>query len=181
MAVIDDNARVTSIRKRSRPAFWPINPGLGVRRRNHEGMNTRRERLNYRTIWLAAGWLMVAVVVYLSLSPSAPRGPDFPDSDKLMHALTYLVLVAWFGQLYPSSPGRAAAVLGFAAMGAGLEVLQGMGGIRQASWLDGFANLGGALCGWLCLRTRLAMSLAWVERWVLALGSSGARTGERDD
>lgn len=119
--------------------------------------------LRYRAAWLAIGWLMVAVVVYLSLSPSPPKGPDFPDSDKLMHGLTYLVLTAWFGQLYRSVSGRLGWAVVFATLGALLEVLQGLGGAREASWADGAANAAGAACGWLLLRTRLAAGLSWVE------------------
>ena len=127
-------------------------------------MPAKTPGLNYRSVWLATGWLMVALVVYLSLSPSPPPGPDFPDSDKLMHGLTYLVLTGWFGQLYPSRIGRLVAALGFAAMGAGLELLQGLGGAREASCMDGLANAAGAGSGWLLLRTRLARGLVWVER-----------------
>lgn len=106
---------------------------------------------------------MVAVVVWLSLSPSPPKGPDFPDSDKLMHGLTYLVLTVWFGQLYRSNGGRFGWALSLAAMGAVLEVLQGLGGVREASWADGTANAAGVACGWLVLRTRLSHGLFWIE------------------
>lgn len=119
--------------------------------------------LRYRAVWLAIGWLMVAVVVYLSLSASPPKGPDFPDSDKLMHGLTYLVLTAWYGQLYRSGGGRLGWAVAFAALGAVLEVLQGLGGAREASWADGAANAAGAACGWLLLRTRFSAGLSWVE------------------
>jgi VanZ family protein len=131
-------------------------------------MRTEPLRLNYQPVWLALGWLMVAVVIWLSLSPSPPKGPDFPDSDKLMHGLTYLVLTGWFGQLYRSRVGRLGWAVGFAALGAVLEVMQGVGGVREASWGDGVANAVGAVCGWLLLRTRLAGALYWaVQRFML--------------
>jgi len=84
--------------------------------------------LHHWSVWLALGWLMVAVVVWLSLSPSPPKGPDFPDSDKLLHGLTYLVLTGWFGQLYRSRAGRLGWVAGFAALGRGAGSDAGVGG-----------------------------------------------------
>jgi len=133
-------------------------------------MSAEFRGLHHRSVWLALGWLMVAVVVWLSLSPSPPKGPDFPDSDKLLHGLTYLVLTGWFGQLYRSRAGRLGWAAGFAALGAVLEVMQGVGGIREASWGDGAANAAGAVCGWLLLRTRLATALYWVEVRLLRAG-----------
>jgi VanZ family protein len=130
-------------------------------------MTSGPTQLRYGAIWQVMGWLMVAVVVYLSLSPSPPKGPDFPDSDKLMHGLTYLVLTVWFGQLYRSGGGRLGWATAFAAMGAVLEVLQGLGGVREASLADGAANAAGAACGWLLLRTRLSAGLVWVEERLL--------------
>jgi len=86
-----------------------------------------------------------------------------------MHGLTYLVLTAWFGQLYRARPARVVVALVFVAMCAGLELLQAAGGFRQPSWLDGIANTAGAGCGWLLLKTRLAGSLRWAERHILGV------------
>lgn len=84
-----------------------------------------------------------------------------------MHGVTYLMLTAWFGQLHRSRGGRLGWAVAFAAMGAVLEVLQGLGGVRTASWADGGANAAGVACGWLLLRTRLSAGLFWVEGCLL--------------
>lgn len=109
-----------------------------------------------RALWLAAGWLMVAAVVWVSLTPTPPRGPDLPASDKLLHALTYFILAAWFGVLYPATRRLLAVGAALIALGAGLELAQGLGGIREPSWLDALANTLGAATGVLLARCTAA-------------------------
>ena len=49
-----------------------------------------------RRLWLAAGWILVAAVWYLSLTPAPPELlPPFRASDKVGHALAYLILMLW--------------------------------------------------------------------------------------
>jgi len=55
------------------------------------------------------------------------------------------------------------AALGFVALGAGLELLQGLGGARDPSWADGLANAAGAGGGWLLMGTRLRGGQGRVE------------------
>ncbi len=98
-----------------------------------------------RRLWLAVGWAMVALVIYLSLTPVPPE-PDIDLGDKLSHLIAYAGLMAWFGRVCVP---RAPVALWLLALGLTLEVLQGLSGYRYAEALDMLANTGGIAVGWL--------------------------------
>jgi len=100
-----------------------------------------------RTAGLAIGWTMVAVIVWLSLTPSPPK-VDFEQSDKVGHFLAYGGLMFWFCQLYAKKETRALYAAGFAAMGVGLEFIQGWTGYRSFEFYDMLANGTGVALGW---------------------------------
>jgi hypothetical protein len=58
----------------------------------------------------------------------------------------------WFCQLYVAERKRALHGIIFVAMGIVLEVLQGMGGLRQYDALDMVANAAGVATGWAVAR-----------------------------
>jgi VanZ family protein len=118
----------------------------------------------YRALWLGLGWFWVALVFYLCLMPSPPTPLHFAHADKLEHLFTYTLLMGWFGQLYPSARGRGICALTFVLMGVTIELLQGLGGSRQAEMGDMLANSSGVALGWLLLRTPLSSSLSAVEQ-----------------
>jgi VanZ family protein len=103
--------------------------------------------LRWRALWLAAGWLILAAIVWLSLTPSPPK-LEFEYSDKLGHCAGYGVLMFWFCQLYARRGARLAYAAGFAAMGVALELAQGALGYRTAEEFDMLANALGVLLGW---------------------------------
>lgn len=119
-------------------------------------MSARRPRP--RALWALAGWGLVAAIVWLSLTPQPPRVEVLP-SDKVHHLLAYFGLMFWFAQLHRRRLPLALACL---ALGAGLEVLQGLSGYRQASVLDQLANTAGVCLGWLAA-WRLPNPLARLE------------------
>ncbi|MDH2916829.1 MAG: VanZ family protein [Gallionella sp.] len=100
-----------------------------------------------RSIWLALGWLWVAVVFYLSLMPLPPEPVSFDGVDKLEHALAYTSLMLWFCQLYVEKRARILLFASFVAMGVGIEILQGMSGYRYFEYADMLANTAGVLIG----------------------------------
>ncbi|MEW5770554.1 MAG: VanZ family protein [Pseudomonadota bacterium] len=102
----------------------------------------------YRTYWLGLGWGLILAVTYLSLTAS-PIDTGVDNGDKAGHLLAYFSLMAWWGQL--DRRVNALLIL-FLAMGAGLELLQGLIPGREPSLLDMAANAGGALLGWLATR-----------------------------
>jgi VanZ family protein len=126
-------------------------------------------------VWLAIGWLLVGLVVYLSLKPGwlpldalAREGPVHRLSYGVAHVLAYGTLMLWFLQLYPVSRWRWIA-LGLFALGVGLEGLQGFTADREPGVADAAANTIGIGLGWLLGRTGLFKTLETIERRVLRL------------
>lgn len=121
------------------------------------------EPLRYRWLWLGIGWGVVGAIVYLSLTPSPPTfGLDLWD--KAEHYTGYLLLTAWFLQIYRSGAARLWVAVVSIALGAGLEVLQGLGGVRYFEFTDMLANTLGALTAVLVVRGRLAGFAEYLER-----------------
>lgn len=107
--------------------------------------------LRWHLRWLTAGWVMVVAVVLLSLTPNLPLKLGVAHADKLEHAFAYLVLMAWFGGLSPRAAHRWIA-FGLLALGASIEVAQGVSGYRSADVRDLVADAAGIALGWLLAR-----------------------------
>ncbi len=122
--------------------------------------------LRYRPLWLAIGWGLVALVVYLSLTPQ-PVDLQVNHGDKYSHLLAYFVLMGWFQQLYPAQVSRLLLLGLFIATGIGLEYLQGMGGMRFFDVADMAANALGALLAWLLGWFGFASLLLRVEQQLI--------------
>lgn len=122
-----------------------------------------RSQLVLRRTWLAVGWLLVAAVLYLSLTPFPPPLPPFANSDKFEHALAYLVLMLWFAQLYPSSAARWRVAFLLVALGVLIEYLQGWSGYRDFDYLDMVADAVGVALGWALAISPLGRSVAWAD------------------
>ncbi len=122
--------------------------------------------LRHRRIWLLLGWGMVLAVLVLSL---IPLDVDLGENrDKLAHFLAYGALSFWFGMLFEGRVRQLAIALGFAAMGVGIEFLQGMTDYRTEEVADMVANAIGAALGWAAAQTPLRNAVDWGER-LLAL------------
>lgn len=100
-----------------------------------------------RCACVAAGWLLVLAVIWLSLTPSPPK-VDFEESDKVGHLLAYGLIMFWFAQLYAARPARVGYAALFVLMGVTLEFIQGRLGYRTYEVFDMFANTAGVLLGW---------------------------------
>lgn len=50
-----------------------------------------------RALWLGAGWLGVALTIFLSLTPHVPD-IGVEQGDKFEHLLAYGTLMLWFAQ-----------------------------------------------------------------------------------
>ena len=116
--------------------------------------------------WLLTGWLLVALVIYLSLMPPPSHLPGFPGVDKLAHLGAYGILALWFGFIYLPGPRYVRLSLGLILMGVVLELIQGLSGLRSMDYYDMLANGSGVASGWLLARTRLRGVLMGFEAWM---------------
>ena len=103
--------------------------------------------MRFRLLWLAIGYALVALIVFLSLTPRPPT-LELEQGDKLGHLLAYGTLMFWFCQLYATRRSRIAHALAFAAMGVALEFAQRATGYRSFEYLDMLANATGVALGW---------------------------------
>jgi VanZ family protein len=117
-----------------------------------------------RRVWLVAGWLWVATVFYLSLMPHPPQPVSFEGVDKLEHLIAYAGLMLWFCQVYSDRKSRMRLFMALAAMGVGIEYLQGMGGYRYFEYFDMLANTIGVFVGWGLAGTVLGKILFALEQ-----------------
>ncbi len=107
-----------------------------------------------RRTWIAGGWLIIAAIVFLSLATQAVE-INVKEGDKIGHLLAYGFLMAWWSQLYVSRPTRLQLALSFVALGAAMELLQGLTPDRFPEWLDLAADAAGVLLGWLVSPPRI--------------------------
>jgi VanZ family protein len=118
-----------------------------------------------RSLWWSLGIALLLLITALSLLPI--RGPDLdlPNSDKLNHAIAYLVLMLYFGQLVGAHwRGRAAVVAALIGYGIAIELLQALLPLRVAELADLAANAAGIAIGLLLLRTPIGGTLIAIER-----------------
>ena len=124
--------------------------------------STKSQALRWFKLWLTLGWLLVAAVIYLSLTPQ-PIEIDIEQGDKLGHILAYLTLMIWFAQLY-RRPMHVWWGVGFVALGVALEYVQGWTGYRDFDYFDMVADGIGVAAGWLIGGTSLASLLRSLEQ-----------------
>jgi VanZ family protein len=115
-----------------------------------------------RTLWLVATWLLVALVVYLSVTPRSPELP-LHGGDKYGHFVAYGTLMLLFAQLYAGSR-RWAAAAALVALGIALEFVQRWTGYRSFDPWDIAANTAGVLAGFVLAPPRLPNVLVRLER-----------------
>jgi len=116
--------------------------------------------LRHQSFWIAMSAVLVAAIVYASLTPDLSL-PVPGNLDKVEHFATYCGLAVWFTGLYPRSRYWMV-VTGLLVLGLGLEVAQGVMQLgRSAESLDMAANAAGVGVGLL-----LALSLTgnWARR-----------------
>lgn len=120
-----------------------------------------RARRPLRRLWQLGLLAYLGLICWLSLVP----GPELPIDpgrfDKLWHAAGYAIAAFALVPLWQRWAPLLLGGLALAAMGLGIEVLQGLGGQRSFDWWDALANsLGvgvGLLAGLSPLRGALAL------------------------
>jgi VanZ family protein len=112
-------------------------------------------------LWLSLGCVMVALVVYLSLTSSpVDTGLSFPYQDKVFHAFAYFVLMTWFAQIYHGRLQRNVIAVMLVIMGVMLEYLQSFDPDRYYEYADMLANSTGVVLG-------LLVTLTWVKNCLI--------------
>jgi len=119
--------------------------------------------LRHRHVWLAGGWLLVGLIVYLSLTPHPPEPLSFPNADKLEHGMAYSLLSLWFCQIYLSSSSRMLVLAALIGLGIGLEFVQGWTGYRFFDVWDMVANSIGVMLGFLLVLTPFGRLFILIE------------------
>ena len=123
-----------------------------------------QNNLTYQKLWLSIGWLLIALIVYLSLTPHPFDPVHFNNSDKVGHLLAYGTLMAWFSQIYRHANQQIKIAMALIGLGIGMEFLQGMTHYRTFDYADMLANSLGVLIGWAVARTSLSQTLAYLDQ-----------------
>lgn len=120
--------------------------------------------LHFYKTWFFIGLMLVAAVIFLSLTASYPDYLVMDDELKLNHVLAYAVLMFYFAQLITSPRAAWGIAALFVLMGIVLEYLQGQTGYRTFSYYDMAADSAGVSFGFLASKTPLKNSLAYLDR-----------------
>ncbi len=86
-----------------------------------------------------------------------------PHAFDFGHIIAYFWLMFWFAQLHRGAGIRLVLAVGFFALGAVLEVIQGMTGYRMFEFADMAANGLGIVIAFVLARTRLQNTLLAFE------------------
>lgn len=122
----------------------------------------------YKQLWLAVGYGLVLLVVYLSVTSQPPEiDLGFKFQDKVFHALAYFSLMFWFAQIYHVKKQRFLFALFFIALGVAMEGIQSLDPERYAEFDDIVANTFGVAIGMLLTKKSLKNLLAKFENHFL--------------
>src|SRR5262245_22602982 len=116
-----------------------------------------------RRVWRAIGFCLVAIVVWLSLTPH-PIDIPVEQGDKLGHFIAYATLMFWFAQLDRRHRMRIAYAAGFVALGIALEFAQRLTDYRTFDTADMGADALGVLFAWVASPPRGPDVIGLVER-----------------
>jgi VanZ family protein len=123
--------------------------------------------LRYRKLWLIIGYLLIALVIFLSLT-SNPVDIDtgLPYQDKLSHFVAYFSLTLWFMQIYHVRHHVIWWVIFFLCLGMLMEYLQGYDSNRYSELGDMIANTLGVVAAVALARMHLRNILVRLERYI---------------
>lgn len=119
--------------------------------------------LRYPRLWKLLAWLLLLAVATVTLMPRPPR-LDLPllSWDKAQHFLAFAVLAWVFLQAWEGRHSLFWAVF-LVVVGVGLELLQGLMGVRYMEFFDMLANSLGVLLGCLLWRTPAGQGFHFLE------------------
>lgn len=120
--------------------------------------------LRYLVFWRALGRALIVAMLVVALVPAPSAIGAVPFGDKIGHAVGFIVLVLWYGQIYYRMDDRWRCVAGAVALGGLIELLQALVPYRSADLLDLAADAVGALLGLALLQTPLGGVLSRLDR-----------------
>lgn len=109
----------------------------------------------------------MGVIVVLGLIPTPPALPE--GAAWAAHALQYMVLMLWFGGIYPSRHLHIAS--GLVLLGIAIELMQAANIFRTFDIKDIAANIAGVMAGLVLVRTLLRDWCQRVENKLLRLNA----------
>jgi VanZ family protein len=130
-------------------------------------MHAVNPALRFRALWLAIGYGLIALIVYLSLT-SDPVDLDtgLPYQDKLFHMLAYFTVTAWFVQIFHARRHLNRWAIAFLCLGLSMEFVQSFEPTRTAEFADMLANTIGVTLGYALSATPLKYVLIRIERFI---------------
>jgi VanZ family protein len=119
--------------------------------------------LRFAYVWLAGGIGLVALVLYLTLTPADVQISQF--SDKFGHFSAFAVLMAWFCGVFELRWAWSVA-LALLAFGILIELMQGLTTYRSAELADAGFDFMGILFGWGLAAVGCSRWAVTVEKWL---------------
>ena len=118
--------------------------------------------LKLKDISLWFGYLLVAALIYVCLTPNPPDTSAVSFGDKIAHFAGYALLFLWFAQIYKRSEQLKVAIM-LIFLGISVEIAQSFTGYRAFEYADMLANSVGVIIGWLIAATPAASLLCAIE------------------
>jgi VanZ family protein len=136
--------------------------------------------LRHLRFWRIAGVVLLCLVLVFALMPAVWFWNDraealawFRNSDKLLHATTFLMLAVWFSGQY-RRPSYLRVAAGLMLFGLFIEFCQFLVGYRRADLLDVAANTAGIVTGFAIALAGLG---GWSQRLETWYATRGADSG----
>jgi len=116
-----------------------------------------------KNISLIFGYFLVAVLIYVCLTPNPPDTSGVTFGDKIAHLTGYALLFLWFAQIYQRA-AQIKPVIALILLGIAVEIAQSFTDYRTFEYADMLANSAGVIIGWLIAATPLASLLYQLEK-----------------
>jgi len=120
----------------------------------------------FRKLWIMLGILYIGLILLGSFSKIPDINSQFNGTDKIIHFVSYFILVSWFAQIYEKKWHWLILIAGI-LLGLLIEVLQDMTIYRQFDALDGIANSIGAVGAFLLAKTSFSSGLLKLDHWIV--------------
>ena len=122
-------------------------------------MNNGANRLRLHALWHFIGVILVAYIIYVTLTPNPMPMPG-RWTDKLYHFAGYFVVTAWYLQFVQQ---RYCVVVSGIVLGIALECAQLFVETRTFDWADMAVNIVGVIVAMSIIRGALAKVLSVIE------------------